>query len=124
MATRWLLLAPLAVLLVWAAPTRDARAQDDSAASGEEAPAPKKKKKKPAKKAFDYEKSKYKSVAEPTGTYRFNDKGDPIVKETKKKTVKKKKRSEPPEAEAKEGSSESCGLEAGCGGNKSEADAL
>ncbi len=106
----------------------DAPVQDeDSKPAPAPAPKPAKKpaKKKPAKKTFDYEKSKYKS-REPsqTPTYKFNDKGEPISADAKKKaSVKKKKRSEPPEAELKEGS-EACGSEDNCAEKKTEADAL
>ena len=110
----------LALLLSFAAPVRSARAEDDAAKEGDAKPAPKHKKKTAKKKAFDYDRSKYKS-REPstTSNYKFNEKGDPI--EAKKPAAKKKKRSEPPEA--KEGA-EACGSEGSCAEKKSEADAL
>lgn len=87
---------------------------------------PAKKAKKPAKKKeYDYERSKYKSKAPPSAsTYKFNEKGDPIVPgDKKKKAPAKKKRSEPPEAGLAE-SGEACGLEETCVEKKSEADSL
>lgn len=86
----------------------------------------KKAKKKPAKKKeYDYERSKYKSKAPAAvSTYKFNEKGDPIVPgDKKKKAPAKKKRSEPPEAGLAE-SAEACGLEETCVEKKSEADSL
>lgn len=74
---------------------------------------PDKKKAAAKKKAYDYERSKYKSrefSENSVRSYRFNEKGEPIAAEAKKKAASKKKRSEPPEDEAKE--------------KKAEADAL
>ena len=141
MKPRCLLFLLLASLLTFAAPARTVRAEDEPAknepakeeAAKEEPvkdedakPAPKPSKKKPSKKkAFDYERSKYKSrEPSPTNVYKFNEKGDPITAETKKKSsVKKKKRSEPPEVGSQEGS-EACGAEDSCAEKKTEADAL
>lgn len=109
-----------------AVPAGQVRAEDAPPAGEDAKPAPKASKKKAAKKkSFDYEKSKYKS-REPaqTTTYKFNERGEAITAESKKKaSAKKKKRSEPPEAEAKEGS-EACGSEDSCAEKKTEADAL
>lgn len=98
---------------------------EDEMLNEEIKPAPKAKKKPAKKKTYDYDRSKYKSLAPDEGsTYKFNEKGDPITAETKKKApVKKKKRSEPPEAGLGE-SAAPCGLEEACGGAKTEADAL
>jgi hypothetical protein len=117
-----LLFMLLALFLSLAAPVSSARAEEETAKEGDAKPAPKHKKKAAKKKTFDYERSKYKS-REPSQTsiYKFNEKGDPI--EAKKPAPKKKKRSEPPESEAKEGS-EACGSEGSCAEKKSEADAL
>lgn len=111
-----------------AVPTGQVRAEDESALGAATAPEVKPAKKKAAvkkKKAFDYEKSKYKSrEISQTPSYKFNESGDPITVESKKKaTVKKKKRSEPPEAEMKE-SPEGCGSEDSCAEKKTEADSL
>ncbi len=80
-----------------------ARAQEDPMGSDappmeEEAPKPKPKKK---AKPYDYDRSKYKSRDLADGelkTYRFNEKGDPVIPGGKKKpaAAKGKKRSEPP----------------------------
>lgn len=88
-------------------------------------PAPKTAKKKAKKKDYDYDRSKYKSrELSQTPSYKFNEKGEPISAETKKKSSgKKKKRSEPPEAELKE-SAGACGSAEGCIEKKTEADAL
>jgi len=109
-----------------AVPAGHVRAEDESALGAETNPAPKPSKKKAAKKkSFDYDKSKYKSrEISQTPTYKFNDKGEPITAETKKKAaVKKKKRSEPPEIGPQEGA-EGCGSEDSCAEKKTEADAL
>ena len=121
MKPRRLLLAVLALSLSFAGPVLSVRAQDDAA---KEEVKPAKKKKAVKKKTFDYERSKYKS-REPsqTPTYKFNEKGEPIKADAKKKVSAKKKRSEPPEAELKEGS-EACGSEDTCAQKKTEADAL
>ena len=126
MTPRRLLFVFLALLLTLAVPEGVVRAEDKPAAGGEEKPAPKPSKKKAAKKKdFDYDRSKYKSrEISQTPSYKFNDKGEPIHVDAKKKAgVKKKKRSEPPEIGAKEGA-ESCGSEENCAEKKTEADAL
>lgn len=111
-----------------AVPAGLVRAEDESALGAATTPEEKPSKKKPAakkKKSFDYDKSKYKSrEISQTPTYKFNDKGEPITAETKKKAaVKKKKRSEPPEIGSQEGA-EGCGSEDNCAEKKTEADAL
>ncbi len=108
-----------------AVPGGAVRAEDQSALGAATTPEAKPSKKKAVaknKKAFDYDRSKYKSrEISQTPTYKFNDKGEPIKSETKKKAaVKKKKRSEPPEM----GSQEGCGSEENCAEKKTEADAL
>ena len=126
MTPRRLLLAFLALTLSLAVPAGVVRAEDPPAAGGEEKPAPKPPKKKAAakKKTFDYDKSKYKSrELSQTPSYKFNEKGEPITAETKKKASVKKKRSEPPELGSQEGAG-SCGSEENCAEKKSEADAL
>lgn len=79
------------------------------------------------KKAYDYERSKYKSreMSENSSySYRFNEKGEPISNTVKKKAAsKKKKRSEPPEEEIKEKIG-ACGSEENCAAKNAEADAL
>lgn len=116
----------LALTLSFAASALPVRAEDEPAAGEDAKPAPKPSKKKPAKKkAFDYERSKYKS-REPSQTtiYKFNEKGEAISAEAKKKaSAKKKKRSEPPEIGSQEGA-EACGSEDNCAEKKTEADAL
>lgn len=88
----------------------------------EEGDRPAKKPAKKKKKGYDYERSKYKSkIEEPTGSYRFNEKGEPIDGAKKKSAPKKKKKSEPPEAEA---APPACGGEESCFDKKSDADAL
>jgi hypothetical protein len=114
-----------ALILAFAVPSAPARAEDDPIQNEEAKPAPKAKKK-PAKKGYDYDRSKYKSKAPDQGsTYRFDEKGDPVSAEAKKKApVKKKKRSEPPEIGSGQ-VSESCGAdETSCSDKKTEADAL
>ncbi|MBI3288661.1 MAG: hypothetical protein HYZ74_03990 [Elusimicrobia bacterium] len=98
-----------------------------------ESPAPIKrasgKKKAPAKakkKTYDYDRSKYKSreISENSAhSYRFNEKGEPVSTEAKKAPAKKKKRSEPPESEAKDAIG-ACGSDDACSEKKAEADAL
>ena len=124
MTPRRLFLSLLVLTLSFAAPVGLIRAEDTPAQGEDAKPAPKAKKKAGAKKkGFDYERSKYKS-REPSQTpsYKFNEKGDPISGETKKKASKKKKRSEPPEDESLK--PEACGSEDNCAEKKSEADAL
>ena len=117
MIPRRFLLALLALSLSFAAPAGLVHAQDEAADEAK----PKPKKKPAKKKGFDYDRSKYKSKEPPqTSTYKFNEKGEPVV-EKKKAPAKKKKRSEPPEEDVKP---ESCGGEASCIEKKSEADAL
>ena len=110
-----------------AVPAGLVRAEDESALGAATTPEAKPSKKKAAakkKKTFDYDKSKYKSrEISQTPTYKFNDKGEPIKAEAKKKASVKKKRSEPPEVGAQEGS-EGCGSEENCAEKKTEADAL
>jgi hypothetical protein len=81
-------------------------------------------KKKPVKKGYDYDRSKYKSRELAEGeikTYRFNEKGDPVIPaDKKKKSVPAKKRSEPPEEKPVE---RGCSEEKPCV-NPDEADAL
>lgn len=80
-------------------------------------------KKKPVKKAYDYDRSKYKSRELAEGeikTYRFNAKGDPVLPADKKKSAPAKKRSEPPEEKPVE---RGCSEEKPCA-NPDEADAL
>ncbi|MDD5304417.1 MAG: hypothetical protein PHS14_15070 [Elusimicrobia bacterium] len=126
MTPRRLLFLFLALTLSLAVPAGHVRAEDEPAANDDAKPAAKPSKKKPAKKkTFDYDRSKYKS-REPsqTSNYKFNEKGDPISAEAKKKaSVKKKKRSEPPEIGSREGA-EACGSEESCAEKKTEADAL
>jgi hypothetical protein len=114
----------LALILSLGVPASSVRAEDEPVKDEEAEPAPKKKA--PAKrKPYDYDRSKYKSrELSQTPTYRFNERGEPINAETKKKApVKKKKRSEPPEA-GLDGPG-SCGLAAdSCVEKKTEADAL
>jgi hypothetical protein len=90
----------------------------------EEGDKPAKKPAKKKKKGYDYDKSKYKSkIEEPTGSYRFNEKGEPLSGEPKKKAApKKKKKSEPPEVDPL--APEACGGETSCLEKKSDADAL
>lgn len=119
MTSRRLLLSVL-FAFSFAAPAALVRAEDELI--NEEIKPAKKAKKKPAKKkGYDYERSKYKSQAPSQGsTYKFDEKGEPIVAGSKKKAPAKKKRSEPPEAE----SAEACGLEETCADKKTEADSL
>lgn len=121
---RSILLIP-ALFLAFAAPALPARAEDEPVKDEDSKPAPKPAKKKAAakKKSYDYEKSKYKSREAAIGTYRFNEKGDPVSGEKKKAAAKKKKRSEPPEIDNMEGAG-ACGSEESCIEKKSEADAL
>ncbi|MEQ1918399.1 MAG: hypothetical protein ABL955_04310 [Elusimicrobiota bacterium] len=128
MTPRQLLFVFLALILPAIVPVSLVRAEDQSALGAATTPDEKPSKKKAAakkKKTFDYDKSKYKSrEISQTPTYKFNDKGEPITAETKKKAaVKKKKRSEPPEVGSPEGS-EACGSEENCAEKKTEADAL
>ena len=116
----------LSLLLSFVAPSlraEDAPAENEAT---EAAPQPSKpaKKKAAKKKAYDYERSKYKSREfAQTLNYKFNEKGEPISADSKKKaSVKKKKRSEPPEADLNEPAA--CGAEGGCAEKKTEADAL
>ncbi|MBI2385917.1 MAG: hypothetical protein HYV14_07875 [Elusimicrobia bacterium] len=103
------------------------RAEDDPIQNEEAKPAPKAKKKPAKKKGYDYDRSKYKSRSPEEGasTYRFNENGDPVDPQAKKKApAKKKKRSEPPEIGSGQ-VSESCGPEeTSCSEKKTEADAL
>lgn len=127
MTPRRLLLLLPAFVLAFAAPALPVRAEDEPVQDEDSKPAPKPAKKKTAakRKAFDYEKSKYKS-REPSQTpaYRFNERGEPITAESKKKaSAKKKKRSEPPEIGSQEGAP-ACGSEESCAEKKTEADAL
>ena len=126
MTPRRLLVLFLALTLSFAAPAGSLRAEDEPAHDEDSKPAPPKpaKKKKPSKKkAFDYERSKYKSKEiSQTPTYKFNEKGEPIHADAKKKKASaKKKRSEPPEMGSEDSS---CGSEDSCAEKKSEADAL
>jgi hypothetical protein len=127
MTLRRLVLALFALPLFLSVPARIVRAQGDSpkaevAEEGSESK-PKKKKAPAKKKGFDYERSKYKSKEpSPVNHYRFNEKGDPVGDETKKKASKKKKRSEPPEGESL--NTGACGAEGTCSEKKSDADAL
>lgn len=128
MTPRRLHLLILASILSMAVPVGLVRAEDESALGAATTPEVKPSKKKAdakKKKAFDYDKSKYKSrEISQTPSYKFNEKGDPITAESKKKAaVKKKKRSEPPELEVKE-AGESCGSEDSCTEKKTEADSL
>jgi hypothetical protein len=128
MTPRRYLLLFLALVLSMAVPAGHVRAEDESALGAATTPEEKPAKKKAAakkKKSFDYDKSKYKSrEISQTSAYKFNEKGEPITAETKKKAaVKKKKRSEPPEIGSQEGS-EGCGSEDSCAEKKTEADAL
>ena len=82
------------------------------------------------KKAYDYGRSKYKSreLSENSArSYRFNEKGEPISGDAKKKAAsKRKKRSEPlgiPEDEVK-GKTGACSSEENCAEKNIEADAL
>ncbi|MCM2304328.1 MAG: hypothetical protein NDJ72_06465 [Elusimicrobia bacterium] len=114
-----------ALILAFAAPSGSVRAEDDPIQNEEIKPAPKAKKK-PAKKGYDYERSKYKSRSPEEGasTYRFNENGDPVDPNAKKKAqAKKKKRSEPPEIGSGDGAG-ACGSEESCAEKKTEADAL
>ncbi len=139
MAPRQLLFLFLALSVSFAAPLPCAHAEGepvkDEAATPAPEPAPKptlkpalnpaKKKAAKKKKPYDYDRSRYKS-REPSQTpnYKFNEKGEPIRTEKKKNlSLKKKKRSEPPEAELKEGS-EACSAQDSCAAKKTEADAL
>ncbi|MDP3543579.1 MAG: hypothetical protein Q8T11_14005 [Elusimicrobiota bacterium] len=108
----------------FAAPAALVRAEDGFITE-EIKPAKKAQKKPVKKKGYDYERSKYKSQAPASGsTYKFNEKGEPIVPGAKKKAAPaKKKRSEPPEAGLAE-SGEVCGLEESCVEKKTEADSL
>lgn len=122
MTSRRLLLIAL-FAFSFAVPAALVRAEDGFITE-EIKPAKKAKKKAAKKKEYDYERSKYKSKAPAaTSTYKFNEKGDPIVPGDKKKAPAKKKRSEPPEAGLAE-SAEACGLEETCVEKKSEADSL
>ncbi len=122
MIFRRLLLAGFALTVLLSVPARIVRAQDDAPPAAEETK-PKKKKAPAKKKGFDYERSKYKSrEPSPVNHYRFNEKGDPVSGEAKKKATKKKKRSEPPEDESI--NTGACGAEGTCAEKKSEADAL
>lgn len=114
-----------ALILSFSAPAGVVLAEDDPIQNEEIKPAPKAKKKPAKKKTYDYERSKYKSKAENLGaTYRFNESGEPITAESKKKKAPaKKKRSEPPEIGSAEDAG-SCGLEEACSEKKTEADAL
>lgn len=126
MTPRRLFFLFLALILSVAVPSGLVRAEDESALGAATTPEVKLSKKKAAakKKAFDYEKSKYKSrEISQTPTYKFNDKGEPIKAETKKRASVKKKRSEPPEIGSQEGA-EGCGSEENCAEKKTEADAL
>ena len=128
----------LFIFLALIAPVKLTRAEDAPAAQEESkpAPAPQKKaapkkaastkKKTPAKKKdYDYERSKYKSREMSEGTvrsYRFNEKGEPITAEAKKKASADKKRSSSSEDASLK--SEACGDGDACGEKKTEADAL
>ncbi len=126
MTSRRLLLLG-ALTLAFASPASWALAEDDPIQNEEAKPAPKAKKKPAKKKGYDYDRSKYKSRSPEAGasTYRFNEKGEPVDPQAKKKSAaKKKKRSEPPEIGSGE-ISESCGAEeTTCSEKKTEADAL
>lgn len=117
--------APLLGLLALSLLLPSARAfAEDVAPVLEESDRPAKKPAKKKKKGYDYDKSKYKSkIEEPTGTYRFNEKGEPLDGSKKKSAPKKKKKSsEPPEIDPL--APASCGGEESCFQKKSEADAL
>ncbi len=130
MTPRRLLFLFLVLTLPFAVPARSVRAEDKPVQGADAKPAatPAKKKtaqKKPAKKkSYDYDRSKYKA-REPaqTSAYKFNAKGEPIGAATKKSSANQKKRSEPPEAELKNGSA-ACGSAESCAEKKIEADAL
>lgn len=128
MIPRRLVFVLLALILSFAAPALSARAEDEPVPDEDSKPAPKParkpaKNKAAKKKPYDYERSKYKSrEPPPTSAYKFNDKGEPISADTKKK-AKKKKRSEPPEVGTREGAA-GCSLEDNCADRKTEADAL
>jgi hypothetical protein len=116
-----------ALILAFAVAPSPARAEDDPIQNEEAKPAPKTKKKPAKKKGYDYDRSKYKSRSPEEGasTYRFNENGEPVDPQAKKKApAKKKKRSEPPEIGSGQ-VSESCGAdETSCSEKKTEADAL
>lgn len=127
MTPRRLLFLFLALILPAAVPAGLVRAEDGPVQDAQAKSAPKASKKKAAakRKAFDYDRSKYKSrEISQTPTYKFNDKGEPIRAGAKKKApAKKKTRSEPPEIGSPEGA-EACGSEGSCAEKKAEADAL
>ena len=117
--SRRFLAALLGLALVGPALAQDSeRVNGPEPTPAERAMAAKKKKKK--KKGYDYEKSKYKSrdfASDPEHSYKYNEKGDPIL--PKKKKDKKKKSAEPPEVSEPR----ACGLEESCGAPKSSPDA-
>ena len=100
-----------------------------SRSDAEEQPAadnPEKKKGK-KEKPYDYERSKYKSreLSENTKhTYRFNEKGDPVVSGEKKKPVAKKTKRSSSRASQPKLTPDSCGSAESCAEKKSDADAL